>query len=85
MSLWRRLLLRLFSVLWIRGPKGGSVGACANRRWHRFMSGPVEVTIAYRDTRLPDGYERTELLQMLHDVRKHEASQGWKVPEPESK
>jgi hypothetical protein len=57
-------------------------GACANRKWYRGMAGPIEVTVTYRDTRQPNGYSREELLGMLENVRRHEAIQGWKVPEP---
>jgi len=39
------------------------------------------VTVTYRDTRQEDGYSREELLAMLETVRRHEALQGWKVPE----
>lgn len=82
MNRYRILLLRAFSAIWPDGDPGGSSGSCANRRYRQFMSGPFEVTITYRDTREPDGYSREELLEMLETVRKHEASQGWKVPEP---
>ena len=82
LSIWRRWLLNIFQLLWLKGDDHASVGACANRRWRRFMAGPIEVTILYRDTRLDDGYSREELLEMLQTVRKHEARLGWKVPEP---
>jgi hypothetical protein len=66
--------------LWPNRPLSSS-GSCANRRWWKTMSGPIEITLTYRDTRQEDGYSREELLQMLNEVRKHEAKQGWKVPE----
>lgn len=71
-------------LLWLLWPAKGNegFGMCANRRYRRVMMGHYEVTITYRDTSQPDGYERTELLKMLETVRKHEALQGWKVPEP---
>jgi hypothetical protein len=55
---------------------------CANRRTSRVTFGPIEVTITCRDTREPDGYERTELYRMLHLIRSEEIRQNWKVPEP---
>jgi hypothetical protein len=54
---------------------------CANRHEVRFARGPEVITIQRRDTRRPDGYSRDELYWMLHEVRKHEQQQGWKVPE----
>ncbi len=74
------LRLRLIHWLW---PKSavGSVGACANRSWRTTNVGPLEVKLLVRDTSRPDGYERTEMLTMLREVRKHEALQGWRVPD----
>jgi hypothetical protein len=82
MSRWKKLLLRAFAAVWPGDDNRDSVGACANRRWRRFMSGPVEVTITYRDTRRPDGYSREELVEMLKTIREQEKMMGWKVPEP---
>lgn len=75
-----RLRWKLIGLLWPGG--AASRGRCANRVWHVVRRGPIEVTLTFRDTRQPDGYERTELLEMLRTVREHEAVQGWRVPEP---
>jgi hypothetical protein len=76
MITWLRLWLAC--RLW---PRGGSVGACANRSWRTTTVGPLEYRLLVRDTSRPDGYERTELLTMLREVRKHEGLTGWRVPE----
>lgn len=75
-----RLRLYLLDLLW--GGKHASTGSCANRKWQVRTFGPVEVTLTFRHTSMPDAYSREELLEMLDTVRKHEAIQGWKVPEP---
>jgi hypothetical protein len=73
--------LRLKLLAWLWAPGAQSSGACANRRWWRRMIGPCEVTITMRHTGGPDGYSREELIDMLAEVRKHEALQGWRVPD----
>lgn len=78
MNWWR---LRLILWLW---PSRTSTAACANRRSRRTTCGPYEIELNVRDTSQPDGYSREELLTMLQEVRKHEAIQGWRVPEPAS-
>lgn len=59
-----------------------SSSSCANRFTGVFCDGDMEYTIIARDTRLPDGYERTELLRLLELIRLHEARQMWSCPEP---
>lgn len=74
--------LRLLFWLVRRAPStSGSISICANRYTVASRIGPHEVTTEFKDTRKPDGYERTELLRMLQKIRKHEAIQGWKVPD----
>ena len=69
-------------LLWVFFRLCGQSGACANRRWARLRRGQVEVAVTVRDLREPDGYSREELLLMLREVRRHEKTQGWSVPEP---
>lgn len=80
MRAWRFFLLRVFGLMWGRSDERLASGSCANRKWTRYMFGPIEVTITYRDTRWPDGHSREELCEMLRTVRKHE-QMGWKCPE----
>lgn len=75
-----RFRVYLIDLLW--GAKYSSFGSCANRKWQIRRFGPIEATLTMRDTSKPDAYSREELLEMLATVRKHEAIQGWKVPEP---
>lgn len=76
---WWRLKL----ILWLWPKRAvGSTYSCANRRARTTTCGSYEITLGIRDTSRPDGYERTELLRMLREVRKHEAEQRWRVPEP---
>jgi hypothetical protein len=63
-------------------PRQTSVMACGNRTSMTTRLGSLEVTLLLRDTSRQDGYSREELVEMLETVRKHEALQGWKVPEP---
>lgn len=81
--LWYRIfrfaLRRLFVV-----SRSGSQRFCANRTEFELKHGPLIIHVRIQDTRKPDGYERTELLQMLREIRVHEARQGWKVPELEA-
>lgn len=70
---------KLLGLLW-PGPHA-SVGRCANRVWHTVRRGPIEATLTFRDTRQEDGYSREELVAMLETVRRHEALQGWHVPD----
>jgi hypothetical protein len=71
-----------FRLMFLLFPRGGSVGACGNRRWRKVDFGSLEVTLAIRDRDEADGYSREELMGMLETVREQEALQGWKVPEP---
>lgn len=64
--------------------RSSSVAFCANRRTTTCRAGTLEVTVVARDTRRPDGYSREELVEMLRTVRKQEALQDWRVPEPRS-
>jgi hypothetical protein len=73
---WFRIRL----ILWL-WPSRSDFMSCANRRQYRVTFGRFEITMLLRDISQPDGYERTELLQMLQTVRRHEAYMGWKVPE----
>lgn len=81
MSRWRYFLLWLCGLIYPAGGGHGEIGSCANRRWRRFMAGPIEATISYRDTRMADGYSREELFEMLETVRREETAQGWRVPD----
>ena len=76
-----RLRWWMIFKLW---PRRTGWGTCANRTEMTTMVDGVEHKLVLRDTRQPDGYERTELLQMLRTVRRHEHLQGWKVPEPDA-
>ena len=76
-----RLRLRIVDWLWPSNMMQ-TVGSCANRRWHRGVSGPIEITVIYRDMRQHDGYSREELVEMLATVRKCEAEMEWRVPDP---
>lgn len=61
----------------------GSNGWCANRAWTKLdINGKIEITVTWRDLRKPDAYSREELVKMLREVRKHEAIQHWKTPDP---
>jgi len=60
------------------------MGACANRYTKQFNVNNLEYTVVCRVTNEPDGYSREELYRMLQTIRKHEAIQKWKVPEPDA-
>lgn len=78
MTTWDRIRWWLISRLM---PKPHLTHSCANRKSFEYASGPIVMTVAFRDTRREDGYSREELMTMLATVRTHEALQGWKVPE----
>ena len=77
--MWWQLRMKL--LIWLLGKRWASTGTCANRKWWKRMVGPFEVTITMRHICALDGYSREELFEMLGTVRKHEALQGWCVPE----
>lgn len=73
---WR--VLRVLGI-WVPFQDVTLVG---NRFIRRGNLVPLDVTIIQRDTREPDGYERTELLRMMYLIRTEEERQQWTVPEP---
>lgn len=78
-----QLIKRLKFVLWsLRLINFKQVTSVGNRMIYVGWSGKSEVTITLRNTREPDGYARTELLEMLKLIRVEEERQHWKVPEP---
>ncbi len=81
---------REWALLWLayllfrkaKALPGAARGACANRTWVRARAGRHELAVTVRDCGEPDGFSREELVRMLAEVRRHEALQGWRVPEP---
>ena len=81
MKPWKaRLYYRLINYLARRALQG--TGAVGSRFYRHGLLGRLEVSICFRDTRLPDAYSREELYRMLKVIRKNEAAQGWTCPEP---
>jgi len=48
---------------WV-GKRLGGFGICANRTWYRATIGSLDVVVSFRDTRLPDGLSREEVVAM---------------------
>ena len=79
-----RLWLRAFIWLVRHAPPPirRSVAFVGNRTTWTLTTGVQEWTTCSRRTNQPDAYTREELVEMLETIRKHEAVQGWRVPEP---
>lgn len=83
----RWLVMWWYRQIWramLRASPPVSRSRCANRFTMAGYFGDVEVIVTARDTRLPDGCSREEVMAMLAEVRRAERRMGWKCPEPDN-
>lgn len=80
MSFWNRILLAWIIIT----RRWAEWKVCANRFEIKGYSKTWEVVCRFRDTTQPDGYERTELLEMLRTVRQFQRQQNWTDKEIDS-
>jgi len=77
-----RRLIAFRLVLWAMRWARSSWGSCGQRYESSLTIGGRRLFVQVRHLDQPDRYSREELVRMLETVRKAEADQGWKCPDP---